>query len=167
MWGWGGPRSDIPEGIWPPYASLGYRNVVGVNGKEPDPEVAPFVVQLHEKYGIGRYSLSEGTKLARKAGMAYRNSGDSVLKSLVHKILRNRIYIGDIDWDRKTYRGTQTPLISRDLWARVQAILNGRASGSQRVKYEFAASGIIRCGHWGCPLVGEMKKTVMLESRTA
>jgi site-specific DNA recombinase len=137
--------------------------VVGPSGKkciEPDPEVAPFVVQLYGWYGTGRHSLLEVTKMVRKAGMAYRKSGDSVAKSLVHKILRNRIYMGDFDWDRKTYQGTHKPLVSRDLWARVQAILDGRAGGSRKVKHGFAFSGIIRCGHCGCALVGEIKKNL-------
>ena len=50
------------QGIWPTVAPLGYRNVMGANGKrviELDPETAPFVVKLFEWYSTGRYSLKQ------------------------------------------------------------------------------------------------------------
>jgi len=45
-----------------------------------------------------------------------------VPKSTIHKILRNRIYSGDFDFDSVTYHGTYESIVSRDLWEQVQVI---------------------------------------------
>jgi len=73
--------------------------------------------------------------------------------------LHNRIYTGDFDWKGKTYRGIHEPLVSRELWERVQQVLNGRnAAKGRRAKHDFAFSRLIKCGHCGCSLVGEIKQ---------
>lgn len=58
-----------------------------------------------------------------------------------------------------TYTGTHQPVVSPELWERVQAILDGRrAKRPKKRVHEFAFSGLITCGHCGCALVGELKK---------
>ena len=66
------------QGIWPSYAPLGYRNVDGANGKRtvvPDPNLAPAIRQLYERYTTGKYSLKQLAGMARADGLAYRKSG--------------------------------------------------------------------------------------------
>jgi hypothetical protein len=112
-----------------------------------------------EKYAPGRYALKQMANIARADGLGYRKSGDMVPTSTVHKILRNRIYCGDFDFDGTTYRGTYEPIVTRELWEEVQAILDGRgAKKTRKMKEQFAFSGIITCGHCGCAMVGEIKK---------
>ena len=98
------------QGIWPSYAPLGYRNVDGANGKrtiEPDPDLAPVITRMFERYATGQV-LAEGDRQdgpRRRAGRTGR-AVTSVPTSTVHKILRNRIYSGDFDFDGTTYQGT-------------------------------------------------------------
>lgn len=150
------------QGIWPSYAPLGYRNVTGSDGKkiiEVDLELAPIVTKLFEWYATGNYSLRDVTKKARSAGLVFRKSKDPVPTSIIHRILRSRFYTGDFDFLGKTYRGKHAPLISCELWERVQAILDRRFDKRHRkAKHDFAFSSLIACGHCGCSLVGEVKK---------
>jgi site-specific DNA recombinase len=150
------------QGIFPSFAPLGYLNVQGPNGKkviEPDRELAPIVTRMFEWYATGNYSLREITLMAKEEGMVFRKSKDPVPLATVHKILRNRIYSGDFDWDGETYHGTHTPLVTRELWDRVQEVMDRRfAKRPHNFKYDFAFSGLIECGHCGCSLVGEIKK---------
>src|SRR4030095_16982630 len=84
-----GMLEKAEEGIWPSFAPLGYRNVVGTNGKKTivsDPGVAPTVIRMFERYATGRYSLAEVTRLARSEGMVFRKSKYPVPKATVHKI---------------------------------------------------------------------------------
>jgi len=46
--------------------------------------------------------------------------------SAVHAVLRNRIYSGEFDWNGHVYQGRHEPLVSRELWERVQGVLGGR-----------------------------------------
>jgi site-specific DNA recombinase len=157
-----GMLEKAEQGIWPSAAPLGYQNVDGPNGKrviEPDPEVAPHVTKMFEWYAQGGLSLRDVSKKARESGFSYRKSGKSVPTSTVHKILRNQLYMGEFEWNGKLYKGNHQPLISRELWERVQDMMSGRnASKHRRVKHNFAFSGLMTCGHCGCSIVGEIKK---------
>jgi site-specific DNA recombinase len=157
-----GMLEKAEQGIWPSAAPLGYQNVDGANGKrviEPDPDVAPQVMKLFEWYTSGRMTLRDLAKKAREAGFNYRNSGKPIPTSTIHKILRNRLYMGEFDWNGLSYQGSHQPLVSRDMWERVQDMMDGRnASKHRRVKHNFAFSGLITCGHCGCSMVGEIKK---------
>jgi len=100
--------------------------------------------------------LADVSKMAKRAGMVFRKSGNPVPKATVQKILHNRIYTGDFDFGGKTYRGRYEPIISHELWQQVQQVFQGRRRQKQR--HDFAFSGLITCGHCGCSLVGELKK---------
>jgi hypothetical protein len=150
------------QGIWPSYAPLGYKNVNGPDGRRtivPDPDVAPIITRTYEWYATGKYSVDEIARMAHADGLAYRKSGAAVPKSTVHKILRNRIYSGDFDFDGTTYTGNYEPIVSRELWQQVQGVLDGRfARKTRQAKHDFAFSGLLTCGHCGCALVGDIKK---------
>ena len=157
-----GMQEKAEQGIWPTVAPLGYRNVAGADGKkiiEPDLKSAPIISRLFEWYATGTLSLKEAAQKARAAGLVYRKSGTSVPVSTVHATLRNRLYMGEFEWNGHIYYGKHQPLVPRELWERVQGVLDGRhAKKHRRVKHNFAFSGLIACGHCGCSIVGEIKK---------
>jgi site-specific DNA recombinase len=157
-----GMQEKAEQGIWPTVAPLGYRNVTGPDERkiiEPDPESAPLIAHLFEWYASGSLSLKEVAQKARSAGLVFRKSGAPVPVSTIHSTLRNRLYMGDFDWNGHVYLGKHQPLVTRELWERVQGVLDGRhAKKHRRVKHDFAFSGIIACGHCGCSIVGEIKK---------
>src|SRR5437867_3718529 len=77
----------------------------------------------------------------------------------LHKNLRKRIYTGEFDYGGTLYKGVHEPLVTGAVWEQCQEILDGRHEKKHRkVKHDFAFSGLVRCGHCGCSLVGEMKK---------
>ena len=47
-----------------------------------------------------------------------------MMKAEIHRILQNPIYTGDFRWLGKPFHGSHEPLISRDTFAAVQAVLN-------------------------------------------
>jgi site-specific DNA recombinase len=157
-----GMQEKAEQGIWPTKSPLGYRNVAGPDGKKviaTDPEVAPIVSKLFEWYATGQYSLKQAAQGARDAGFIYRRTGASVPISAVHTILRNRFYTGQFEWNGKVIQGRHQPLVSVELWERVQGVLDGRnANKAKRGKHDFAFSGLIACAKCGCSVVGEIKK---------
>jgi DNA invertase Pin-like site-specific DNA recombinase len=151
-----GMTAKAKQGIWPSFAPPGYRNVIGPNGKrtiEPDPIDGPVITRLFARFAKGGASIKI---LAREFP---RIRGRRFFPAQIHLALRKRIYTGDFDFDGVMYKGTYTPLVSRETWERVQAILDGRTSSQSRQrKHQFALAGLIRCGHCGCLMVGELKK---------
>ncbi len=138
------------QGIWPSRAPLGYRNVQRDDGKrviEVDPTVAPHVQRLFEWYATGEYSLQALTTRARKSGMGFRKSGKPLPRSTLHTILQNPLYAGEFDWDGVRYEGIHEPLVSQELFHRVQDQLEGRATCCRSPqKRDFAFSGLVHCG---------------------
>jgi DNA invertase Pin-like site-specific DNA recombinase len=157
-----GQQEKAEQGIWPTKTPLGYRNITGPDGKKViavDPEVGPIVSKLFEWYATGQYALKEVAKNARAIGFLHRKSGNPVPRSTVHSILRNRLYTGWFEWNGKVYRGQHEPLVSVELWERVQGVMDDRhASKHRRMTHDFAFSGLIACGRCGCAVVGEIKK---------
>ena len=151
-----GMQEKAEQGIWPTVAPLGYRNLTGPDGKkiiEPDPQSALPIGRLFEWYATGTLSLREAAKKIRAAGLVHRKSGAPVPVSTVHAILRNRLYAGAFEWNGRLYLGTHQPLVSPELWERVQNVLDGRqATKHRRAKHNFAFSGLIACGHCGCAI---------------
>jgi site-specific DNA recombinase len=67
--------------------------------------------------------------------------------------------MGDFDWKGTRYHGVHVPLITRDLWDRVQQVLDHRiAKRHRKIEHDFAFSRLIACGHCGCSLVCEIEK---------
>ena len=147
-------------GIYPICAPVGYRNSDGPSGKRvivSDPDAAPIITELFGRFATGQYSLKALVKEANGEGLRLR--GRKLYSSMVHQILRKRLYTGDFDWDGKTYTGSHEPLVTRQCWERVQELLDARAENKTRkVKHDFAFTGLVHCGHCGCLLVGELKK---------
>jgi site-specific DNA recombinase len=69
-----GMQEKAEQGIWPTKTPLGYRNIIGPDGKKViavDPAVAPIVAKLFDGYASGGISLKEAAKKAQAAGLVY------------------------------------------------------------------------------------------------
>ncbi|MGD1096109.1 MAG: recombinase family protein [Bryobacteraceae bacterium] len=147
-------------GFYPSYAPVGYRNTGGPDGKRvivSDPNDAPVITELFGRFFTGRYSVRALVREGNGEGLKLR--GRRLNSSVVHQILRKRLYTGDFDWNGTTYQGTHEPLVTSEVWQGVQELLDAKAENKTRkVKHDFAFTGLVRCGHCGCMMVGEVKK---------
>ena len=147
-------------GIYPSFAPVGYQNVDGPNGKRiitPHPDEAPIITDLFAQFATGNYSLKTLAMKVRAQGVTLR--GRKLYVSTLHQILRKRIYTGSFDFNGVTYQGSHEPLITTEVWDRVQRILDGRKEHQTKgVRREFPFTGLIRCGHCGLSMVAELKK---------
>ena len=157
-----GVRTKAAQGLWPSYARLGYVNTVRSDGKRiivPDPVLGPVVTRLFESFASGNYSLKTLAKKAYEEGFRFRKSQGKIPVATLHTVLRKRIYSGEFSYGGTIYHGSHEPLVTRDVWERVQEILNGRHERKHRkVTHSFPFSGMVQCGHCGCSMVGELKK---------
>jgi site-specific DNA recombinase len=115
------------------------------------------ITTIFEQFAVGFHSVKSLVKEMNSEGVQLR--GRRLQSSVVHQILRKRLYNGDFDWDGNRYTGTHEPLVNQETWQRVQELLDARAENrTRKVKHDFAFTGLVRCGHCGCLLVGELKK---------
>src|SRR5262249_26555185 len=102
-----GMTEKARAGIYPSYAPVGYRNVMGTDGKRTivaDPETAPVIAEIFRRFAEGRHSVKSLVQELVSEGVQLR--GHRLQNSVVHQILRKRLYCGDFDWDGVTYAGT-------------------------------------------------------------
>ena len=157
-----GMAEKVSQGYWPHKAPIGYRNAAGPDGRriiEQDPEVAPIVRRMFERFATGNYSCKQVTILAKEEGLVFRKSRLPIPISTIHKALRSPLFKGEVTWAGRCYPGAHEPLVSADLWDRVQATLARRVHGTGRKNgrnHPYAA--FLKCGHCGCALVPEAHK---------
>ena len=128
-------KGKVPFGKLP----IGYRRISGVkNSIEIDPETAPIV------QGIFRAYLAQtGTVVELRKQYAQYISNQNQL----YRMLRNRLYIGEVEYDGKVYQGQHPAIIDRQTFDRVAALLPGHRSSPRpgRQKYQYLLQGLVYC----------------------
>ncbi len=102
-------------------------------------------------YGSGQHSLN-GVRNILKTEFGVR-----IAKGYLQRLLMNPFYKGQFVWEDKLYSGTQTPLVSAELFDQVQAVFRGHNKTKHR-KHDFAFSGLLRCAYDNCMVTAEIQK---------
>lgn len=155
-----GMREKAMQGMYPSHSPLGYLNS-GREGKKtivPDPERAPIIRRLFEEFAQGRSSLKELAAAADQWGLRTKK-GHKLVKSQIHRTLKNEVYIGRVPWAGMVFEGVHEPIIDAATFYRVQEILEGRRNsrrgyGTVPISYR----GLVTCALCGCLYAGEIKK---------
>jgi len=125
----GGMKAALELGRWTFLAPLGYLNAPRSIGRSlvPDPERAQLVRRAFQEFATGRFTKDEVLKNVNALGLTTRR-GRPVPSQTFDALLRNRIYIGQIDVPdfNVSTRGDFEPLVTERIFFRVQAILDGR-----------------------------------------
>lgn len=125
-----GMKAALELGRWVFLAPVGYLNAPRAMGKSlmADPERAPLVRRTFEEYSTGRFTKEQLLKQTSTWGLTNRR-GRPLISQAIGMLLRNRLYAGIVDvpeYGVRAKRGDFEPLISEDLFYRVQAVLAGR-----------------------------------------
>ena len=154
-----GMREKAEQGTWPSSAPLGYVNVrMGDRrGIAVEPERAGVVRRMFDWYARGEWSLGEVRHRAMAEGLTTKRGGPPS-KSTVERILKNPFYMGTFQWAGKTYEGDHEPLVSVELFQRVQEGLRKGNHPVRESKRSFAYTGLIKCAHCGCSITAGRHK---------
>lgn len=124
--------------------------------QEPDPATAPHIRELFERVRAGDSMRSierDWTErgIVNKSGRAF---GAAHLRSL----LDVRAYVGERVHNGQTYPGDWEPLVTRETWQAVRAVLSNPARRTNRPgRGIYRASMLARCRVCSGPLVGAPK----------
>ena len=160
-----GMKAALELGRWVFLAPIGYLNAPRAMGKSlmPDPERAPLVRRAFEEYATGRFTKQQLLKQSRAWGLTNRR-GRPLTSQAIGVLLRNQLYAGIVDvteYGVRGKRGDFEPLISEDLFYRVQAVLSGRVPSTtpqQRAHPDFPLRAFVRCESCGRGLTGSWSK---------
>ena len=153
-----GLREKAEQGHWPTVAHVGLREQPRDASHRCGSQCAArWLSEVFELYATGDYSLSALRTAAREIGLTHRLGSRPMTKSELHRMLQNPIYTGDFRWLGKIHRGSHTPLITHETFARVQAVLQHKPRGRyQKQRHPFM--GLLTCGRCSCTMTAELKK---------
>ncbi len=148
----------LKQGFYPLPAPLGYVDKGKGKAKELDPVKAPLVRKAFELYATGRFNLDSLCEEMYRLGLRNRQGG-TVTRTGWSVVLNNTFYIGVIRLRRtgESFAGAHPSLIAKQLFDRVQCILNGRTP-TQTIVHDFLFRRLLRCRHCGYSLIGELQK---------
>ena len=160
-----GMRAALELGRWTFLAPLGYLNAPKASGKSlmPDPERAPIVRRIFEQYATGRFTKQQILQKATAWGLRNRRA-QPLSSQAIGVLLRNQLYMGIIDvpeFGVRGKRGDFDPLVSEELYYRVQAVLSGKAPKTPplvRAHPDFPLRNFVRCDACGRGLTGSWSK---------
>lgn len=163
-----GNRAKIANGWRPGIAPLGYLNDKAAKTIVVDPDRFPLVQKIWQLMLTGVYRPRQLWEMAtRDWGLRTvkrkRSGGKPPALSAFYTMLTNPFYAGVLERDGKTYPGKHQPVVTLDEFARVQQFL-GRPHQPRPKKWDFAFTGLIRCGECGFAVTAE-EKTNRFSSR--
>lgn len=148
----------LKQGLYPRPAPIGYLDKGQGKPKEPDPLRAPFIKQAFQLYATGKYSIAF---LDRKLNdLGFRNkSGNKISKNGLNGILKNSFYTGLIKIEKvgEIFQGIHRPLISQQLFDKVQMVLSGKQVDKKQVHY-FIFRRLLTCQNCRYKLIAERQK---------
>ena len=151
-----GMRGRLKQGLYPLKAPLGYLDQGGGRPKIPDPERGPLIRQAFEFYATGNYSLHTlADEMHRRGLRSWRNTAVGVTR--LAKILRRSFYVGLIEIKGEIHAGIHEPLVSKEIFDRVQYVLDGKLY-ARSIRHDFTYKRMVRCADCGYHLIGERQK---------
>lgn len=155
-----GIRAKCEMGWRPCMPPIGYFTRASTGGARDvivDEKRAPYIVKLFEMSasGCGGRHLTEWLA---KNGVKSRGN-NKIHNSMVQNMLKNTFYFGEFEYPKKSgkwYQGKHEPLITKELFDKVQA----RCKRPQKAKWgskDFPFKGVIKCASCGSSIVGEEK----------
>jgi len=139
-----GLNQKVKQGGFPRGAPLGYVNLREIVGGRqvarivPDPERAPLIAGAFERYVTGDWTLQRLVGELAHQGLTNRGQRGKPAAPItwqgLAKILANPVYIGVVEWNGVQYPGTHEPLVSPEVFRRVQGLLAARSARRPRVR---------------------------------
>ncbi len=154
-----GQKEKLAQGWLPTKPPLGYKTTGDAGHKIHiiDEDKAVFIRKAFEYYATGNYSIRALRAKLFSDGLRTR-SGVRLSRSRLEDILHDPFYMGSMRWNDVVYeKGMQKPLISKELFNKVQDMLT-RKKAPHLNRHVFKFSKLMKCGECGGTISGEIQK---------
>lgn len=151
-------QSAVKAGRFVWGAPIGYLNVD--KKLKVDPVRGPLVTEAFKLIDSGRFPTADGVlKLVTTMGLKTKK-GNVLTKQTFARMISNPIYAGWVVSGDLKAEGTHEPLVSQELFDRVQQRLKKKpgAAVHKKVNEDFPLRGIVRCAKCGKPLTAGWAK---------
>lgn len=144
----------VQEGWFIGRAPYGYRHARR-NGRgvvELDTEPAANIRRMFHLFAYEPLTLDGLVERLHAEGRLFRAGMPKFPRSTVHRLLRDRCYLGEVEYKGQWHPGKHEALVDRGTWDRAQELLGAHVYQSTELAY---AGERIACGHCGRPVTGE------------
>lgn len=147
-----GLKTIVEMGLWPSVAPTGYLNNTDRSMKCHvilDPLRSHMVRMLFEKCAYEKYSIRKLYSWMKDEMKFTTRHGKPLTLSNIQLILRNNFYAGIIEYPRgsgKWYNGKHDPIVTKELFKKVQEKLDSDKGSGTRQEREFAFTRLMKCG---------------------
>jgi site-specific DNA recombinase len=156
-----GMKTRLEGGRWTFKAPLGYTNGRDAQNNKTllhDPDRAPLVKTAFELYATGLHTKVQVCNRVNAEGLRSLK-GKPLGAETFNRMLRNPRYAGILEVDQWgiAVDGNFTPIVGKDVFDRVQEVLEGRRyaiTPRKRNRQEFPLRGFVRCAECHKPLTG-------------
>ncbi|MBI4128606.1 MAG: recombinase family protein [Parcubacteria group bacterium] len=156
-----GLRARCEMGLWPCTAPVGYLNSKNRDEKcvvYLDEHRAPVIKKMFEKVAYESWSGRRVFAWMKNEAKFKTKGGKALTLSNIYITLRNPFYYGSFEYPRKSgqwYQGKHTPIITKELYNRVQESIAEHIIKTQGK--EFAFTKLITCGLCGSGITADEK----------
>jgi site-specific DNA recombinase len=137
-------------------AKLGYLNVrKRIEGREvrtieTDTERAPYIVMAFEAFATGKYTIKTLQVMLTEAGLRMaataRRPSRPISVAQLGEVLRDRYYIGWVEYEGIEYPARHEALITPELFERVQKVLDSHQGAGNRTRtHNHYLKGVLWC----------------------
>jgi len=148
-----GNRQKLRNGVWPSKAPYGYTNNPKTRGIDVDLELSKVVKKAFQLFAEGGKSFVEISNFLRKFGIK-KLDGKPVKVDQVKNMLKNKFYLGIMNYAGEYYQGSHKTFISKKLFDEVQKQIE-KIERPRQNGHNFAFAGLATCGECGAAITGE------------
>lgn len=152
-----GQKKAVEQGLWPRRPPLGYAKFnnnqveIGSQGEQ--------MAWAFREFATGKYTLATWAKKAYENGIR-NSSGGKLQPNHWSRIFNNPFYIGLLRWNGHNYPGLHPPLVDKEIYDRVQAVLRANANHIIRKAYQlFLLRGLCYSLDADSPMSGATAKS--------
>ncbi len=150
-----GMRQKVRRGEYPGLAPIGYLNDVRAKTIMVDRKRSIIIRKGFELYAENNSCLEAVAVFLAKHGIT-SSFGNPLKKDRISYILSNPFYTGFFRYGKELYEGKHQPIITKQLFDKVQGVLKGRSHAHHTVTKEpRALCGLLSCGTCGMMITGE------------
>jgi DNA invertase Pin-like site-specific DNA recombinase len=148
-----GIRNVCKQGLWPGQVPIGYKSKTakGTRSIRLDLKRSKTIKEIFERVAEGQ-SVKSTIKWVYTHTSLRTKRGKHVSKSIIYKILRNKFYYGEFVINNKTYKGSYKPLITKELYQKVQDRLRPFRNTNKQSVDDHPLNRFISCEKCGSPM---------------
>jgi len=156
-----GQEEKIRQGWYPGQAKLGYKTVEVEGHRIPvlDESTAPLVKKALELFATGNYSVKKLTDTMHEEGLRSKQ-GNKVVTGRIYDMLLDPFYYGDFDWKGQLYEGKHQSLITKEVYAKNQALLK-RKNAPKYTLHNHLFKGLTHCIECNGAITWESQKETL------